>query len=125
MSRLPNDEEERLHALVQEAHGVLRDLRLAIKEAKTLVAEEKTRTMDEYGEVVRQGLEEFQEALGIATEDATQAVYDRFDLIAAILLGKDWESQREGRAPLDELVRRYIERRGRGTASEARPTNAV
>ena len=104
---------EELRELVREANGTLKDIRSEYRRVEELIArgienEVAARLQQE----LTTGLAEFSMALETAIQDATAAVYDRFDLIAGIALGEDWHSQQEGKEPLAELVRRYIALKG-------------
>jgi hypothetical protein len=102
-----------LRELVREANGTLKDLRDERRKGEELLA----RKIE--GEVAKRlemelavALKAFGIDLGKAIESSTQAVYDRFDLIAGICLGEDAVSRRQGKAPLEELIRAYIRKYG-------------
>lgn len=91
------------------AHEAIQDLATATSRAAefilTLANESVKRTVHA---AVKKGLEEYTEAQAKALKKAEQSVYDRFDLLAAILLGEDYEAHAKGSPPMDELIRRYV-----------------
>ena len=95
-----------LKEIIRQAHEVLGDLRRAMKEARDLIenyTDEKvipvldTRTAA--------ALEEYSGSITKAIQAATDAVYDRFDTITNIMLGKGKASD------FEELARRIAMRR--------------
>lgn len=63
-------------------------------------------------DTVKEGLERYKDVIDEAIKQATQATYDRFDLLASIMMGDDKQSQRQGRKPIDELIRIYQREHG-------------
>lgn len=110
MSKTPMDDVQELRAATREAHEAMKDLRLLIKSMETVREE----LLDVSHQVFDQRLEEqtslalkaYQDTVAKAIEDATQAVYKRFDTITDILLG-----ERKSQVPIETLARDYARRR--------------
>ncbi len=109
-------EAEALRALVQEAHGVLKDLRAAIKEGREVAPAVVGQHLDD---AVKAGLEDYADTIGKAMDAAVAHVNGEFDKLADLLLGRDAESRREGRADIPALVERMAD------ADAAGPTELV
>lgn len=101
-----------LKQATREAHEALRDLHRIqrdIDRKRTELEDAVTKSIESrINAAVKTGLEEYDASLKEAIKTGTQATYDRFDLIAAICMGEDKVSKREGKAPLDGLLRAYI-----------------
>jgi hypothetical protein len=93
-----------LRELVREAHGVTKDLRQAIREAKQVQSTLPEAAAARIETAVEKGLSEYSAVLADSIEKATQAVFRRFDTIAAVCLGEDAKSVREGKLTLKELL---------------------
>lgn len=114
----PAEEAEELRAATREAHEAMQDMRALIRE----MGEIEQRLRKTAGEVfeermmaqVSEGLARYGESIGRAIEDATQAVYKRFDTIADVLLGEDRASRRTGRASLADYAERAADSREGG-----------
>lgn len=113
-----------LKALIREAHEATKDLRDAIKAAREYEAKlgkevVEERVTSELERCLTETFADIEKAV-VTTKDE---IFDRFDLLAALMLGDDKKSQRAGLPPVDELIRRYRERTGRGdtVAIETRP----
>jgi hypothetical protein len=105
----PAAEIAELRNAIRQGHELLRDLRTAVREAKEY--EDRICTERVYKRIedaVSKGLAEYRKALNNAIEGATQATYDRFDLLAAITLGTDAQNIRNGGEPTAELFKRYL-----------------
>lgn len=96
-------EAEVLRALVQEAHGVLKDLRAAIREGREVAPAIVEQHLDG---AVKAGLEDYAATIETAMDAAVARVNGEFDKLADLLLGRDAESRREGRADIPSLVER-------------------
>jgi BMFP domain-containing protein YqiC len=97
---------------IREANGTLKDIRQAKREIDAAIkdfGENVERRLETH---VQQGLGHFSEQIDSAVQGATQAVYNRFDLIAALCLGEDARARSEGKTPLPELVAEYIRLHG-------------
>lgn len=96
-----------LRAATREAHEAIQDLRAATREARAVLAEIEqaaARTVDErMGEQVQRGLAEYTDAVSRAIDDASQAVYHRFDTMADILLGETDAERRRGKPSIPDL----------------------
>jgi hypothetical protein len=100
-----------LRELVQEAHGVTKDLRLAIKEAKQVNSELPSQVAMHLDRAVATGLKEYTGALDKAIKNAEAVITRRFDVLGAIFMGEDPESVAEGRESLEDLINRVGRRR--------------
>jgi chromosome segregation ATPase len=101
-----------LRELIREANGTLKDARRERRLTEAQIGQFGDQLDARLCAEVEKGLTRFHGEISQAVEGATRAVYDRFDLIAALCLGEDATSQAEGKTPLDELVRRYIAKNG-------------
>lgn len=103
-----------LRQATSEAHKALRDLRNDMQAArelrrKFLAAPE----LDErLGELVKQGLADYEATLQQAIKTGEQAMYNRFDVLTAICLGEDPASVRAGETTLPDLLREFIATKG-------------
>lgn len=108
--RINDEDVARLKEATREAHEVIKDLKRAVADAREthrlLHACVQDALNAGIGEQVQQGLDEYKDSLNKAIDDATQAVYTRFDQIADILLGEDKQSKRAGKPSIPELVER-------------------
>lgn len=95
-----------LRELVREAHGVIKDLRLAIKEAKQIGSDLPDKVKDYLGQAVSDGLTEYASTLELAIKNADDAVTKRFDMLAAIYLDEDPMSIAEGKETIYDIVAR-------------------
>lgn len=108
----PLEEAERLGTrlleAIHEARTTLRDLKTAVTEARSVQKELQGRVKElvdtELSEEVQRGLEKYVVSITEAIEIAEASVYKRFDTVAAILLGEDAKSQRQGKSPLIDLA---------------------
>jgi hypothetical protein len=93
---------DELKDLTREAHAALKDLRKAMEEAPKIVGLLTARKIEEQvkGEV-EEGLEQYKDQISKAIDEATQTVYDRFDKIAGILIGR-------GSFSLEALTAAYV-----------------
>lgn len=105
-----------LRQVIREANETLKDLRAERRAAAADLlgsTEEITRvTRERIDSVVTTGLEKYQGSLEVAIDRSTKSIYKRFDLIASICLGEDYDSKKAGTATVQELVRRYIKKHG-------------
>lgn len=97
-----------LRELIRQAHEAVSDLRVAIREAKTMrdtlpEAAQKAVT-EQLGAEVESGLKSFGEALDKAIDTGTQAVFRRFDKIEKLLLGEDPKSVRAGKPSIPQML---------------------
>lgn len=100
------DEIEALHEATRKAHEVLKDLRVATKEARKVLDEIPSIVDGRIALAVTEGLGEFRVALDRAIEDSTALVFKRFDTITDILTGEDRTSKRQGKLSVTELIER-------------------
>lgn len=107
----------RIREAVRQGHELLRDLRSATREARDVLATLDQRIHDgidkQIGAEVDAGLEAYKASLATAIDKAEAKVLARFDGLAAILMGEDPKSRRQGIPTLTELAeRRAVEPRG-------------
>jgi len=109
MGRSPTDPAEKaaaaleeLRETVREAHGALNDLERVVKEAKELRATLPKRTEELIEESIGIGLIKYHAALVTAIDNASDAVFKRFQELSDRLLGKDKSNR--GKPTLEELV---------------------
>lgn len=92
----------------REAHTTLGDLQRGVTEARKQGEKYLTDHFEGLiGDAVKDGLEQYNEAIMKAIKEAEQAVYNRFDMQLKILLGEEFEVG-DKKAPTFELVRRYL-----------------
>jgi hypothetical protein len=104
---------EEAREVIRQLHEAQRDIRAAIKDAKQAKVDvDKAVSEDvlngKIGTAIRLGLESYDQALTEAIKDATEATYDRFDLLTAICLGEDFVAIQKGQKPTAELIKRYL-----------------
>lgn len=97
------DDIEELRDLVREAHGVMGDLTRTMREVRALITEvekvSQTVFEERMNETVVAGLAAYQGVISEAIEGATDAVYQRFDTIASVLLQRS-----DDKPGIEELV---------------------
>jgi hypothetical protein len=105
-----------LRGLLTEGHGLVKDLTRLLREARQarddLPAAITQAAGEKLGAAVDTGLAEYKGALGKAIENATDAVFKRFDTLTAICLGEDPKSVRTGVTSVPDLLRDYIAAKG-------------
>ena len=90
-----------LKASIQEAHGLLSDLRIETRQARRLVPMQVTNRITK--ELDKQ-LPHYFEALGKQVDKAEAAIIAKFEDMYATLVGRDTRSRKEGLKPIDELI---------------------
>lgn len=112
-------EAEELRQLIREARGAVKDLRAAQRTAERTVRDLARERVEHHLDAqVRRGLEEFSRTLDQAIKQGTDAVFRRFDKIAATLLGETGQQAREGKEPLTQLAAKVARRREMEAALE-------
>lgn len=91
MARTQAEEDaDALRVLIREAHTVMKDLKVLIKEAKEVSGVLSATLPNILGEQIERavevGLATYNQAIDTAIKEAEQAVYERFDSIAEQLL---------------------------------------
>lgn len=94
---------------ITEAHGVLSDIRTERRLVREEIASGIRKLLEAETE---QQLTILRDATKRAITLAEERVNARFDLLAAILMGEDRESKREGKPSLPELVEKYCRTHG-------------
>lgn len=129
----PREDIDALIVRTRAAHEALKDLKAGIKEAQDAIKATEaaqrhllvalTQTVDSaIADAIDIGLQNYSTAIEIAIQDAQQAVYDRFDVIAAILLG-----EKEERTITEDarLVRKYLDKQQELTEGENRRVDTM
>ena len=101
-----------LRELITEGHGLVKDLTRLLREARQLRDNLPEAVVARIDNAVATGLREYQDALGVAIDKATDATYKRFDVLSAICLGEDPQSVRTGVTSVPDLLRDYIAAKG-------------
>ena len=101
-----------LRELITEGHGLVQDLTRLLREARQLRDNLPEAVIARIDNAVAAGLRDYQDALGIAIDKATDATYKRFDVLSAICLGQDPRSVRTGVTSVPDLLRDYIAAKG-------------
>jgi hypothetical protein len=124
----PREDVDALIVRTREAHEVLKDIKAATRELKEtieLARQVQASLMitvvevvdNAIGETVESGLQNYSRAIDIAIDEAQDAVYERFDLIAAILMGGTDETE----MTLEDgarLIRKTLDKKETLTAQE-------
>jgi ABC-type transporter Mla subunit MlaD len=91
--------------VIREAHGVTRDLRHVITEARHLIGSGVEEALQEkLGAAVKEAVDGLGKATRKAMEESVDKVNRQFDELAAVLTGTDRKSRRAGKPGLDELI---------------------
>lgn len=105
---------EELRQVTAIANGALKDMRTALKEAREIVSgvSDKYRkdTEAEMQRLFNEGVKSWAEATKKGIDVAEERINKRFDKLGDILLGEEGKNKRP---PLEEDVRRWMEKRGR------------
>ncbi|PZG49873.1 hypothetical protein C1I98_11195 [Spongiactinospora gelatinilytica] len=96
---------DELRELIREAHGVTKDLRQAVKDARQTIEHDVAQTMK--AEVKGQ-VDELGEATATAMRNAVAKVGREFDRLEALFTGTDPQSRRAGKPPLENLIRERL-----------------
>lgn len=102
------DDVAALREATREAHEALKDLRLATRVARDVIAEVKAVAGEQVDERIREalakGLEELSTSVKAACDESTDRVFARFDTITATLLGEDKRTRRQGKPSIAEMI---------------------
>ena len=103
-----------LREATRSAREAAKDLRGEVKAAREFRQEFlSTPELDaRLGELTAAALASYDEGIKKAIDDATQAVWNRFDTITMIALGEDPQSVREGKKTIPDLLREFIAAKG-------------
>jgi hypothetical protein len=95
-----DEDADALRLLIREAHEATKDLKAVIREAtearESLITMAAVTVEQGINIAVEEGLKAYSESISTAIDDATDAVYERFDVIAATLLGESEKQKRRG-----------------------------
>ena len=99
-----------LREATREAREAAKDLRAEVKAAREFRREFlATPELDaRLKELTEAALASYDAGIKKAVDDATQAVWNRFDTITMIALGEDPVSVREGKRTVPDLIREFI-----------------
>jgi hypothetical protein len=92
--------------VIREGHALVKDMTRLIDEARKYTGSEEIRHRIEH--TVEEGLKEYNDIQIASIEKGTAAVYARFDMLAAFLLGEDDASVRRGERSMPDLIREYL-----------------
>ena len=99
---------EELRAATRAANEALKEIKLTLKEIKKVRDDIENRIKIAFDEmiadVVKESLARYQESLDKAVEDGTNAVFKRFDDLAAIALGETKDQIRRGERTIPEII---------------------
>jgi hypothetical protein len=101
-----------LRLMLRAANGTLKDIRDERRATEKAIRAFREQIDARLEQAVRDSLGDFSVSIEKAIEGATEAVNNRFDVIAAICLGEDAVSRAEGKPPIEELIRLYIAKNG-------------
>jgi hypothetical protein len=99
--------------LVSELHTAVRDAKQTIKELRR-IREEVLSTDDlstQLDRAVGISIKEFMDKMTASVEEASEAVYNRFDTIMMICMGEEPLSVKEGRRTTIELIKEFVEKK--------------
>lgn len=104
-----------LREATRVAHEATKDLKAAIKEARSVIAEIKAEAEIQVSErleaAVKSGLAELDSSIEKAIEDSTDRVYARFDKIADILTGETKKDKQKGEPSMADLAKQVVDKR--------------
>lgn len=93
---------DELRAEISEARGTLKDLRREIKTARELVP---LLTDELFTAEVKKQVDALTKVTEKAMRDSVERVTKTFDDLAALLMGEDRASRRQGKVPLPDLFK--------------------
>lgn len=101
-------EVDRLRDVLREAHAAIKDMRHLLRQADAARAVIETMVAKQIEEGIKtevdKGLDEYRDSLNKAIDNATEAVYRRFDTIADMLLGETKAAKRKGEPSLADYA---------------------
>jgi uncharacterized membrane protein len=106
MNQLPIEDLQHIRAQlreeIREAHGILKDLRREIKEARELIP---LRTDELFTAEVKKQVDQLSKVTDEAMRRSVETVTKSFDDLAATFMGEDRASRRKGKVPLPDLFK--------------------
>jgi hypothetical protein len=90
--------------VIAELHGILKDIKEVKREAQKVVDEIMPKIMGHLDKSTEAGLSGYSKSILEAIDNATAAVYKRFDTLADTLLGEDKAAKRKGKPSLQEVT---------------------
>jgi hypothetical protein len=103
-----DEEVAELNALVREAHMAIKDLNTLLKKVEKATVDLEGRAQQaidtSIDQAVERGLQEYNRSVMQAIENATQAVYARFDTIRDTLLGATKTMRRMGYSSIEDMA---------------------
>ena len=103
-----------LREATREAREAAKDLRAEMRAAREFRREFLgTPELDaRLGELTEAALQRYSDSISEQIEKATEAVWNRFDVLATIAMGEDPQSVREGKKTVPDLIREFIAAKG-------------
>jgi ABC-type transporter MlaC component len=103
---------EELRDLIREAHSLLKDMRAEKREIKQLLDGIPARVDARIEDRVRTGLEVLGKETKKAMDASVAKVTAEFDRLESILTGTERTQRRQGKRPLEDLIREHVEKGG-------------
>lgn len=113
-----------LREAIGEAHGLIKDLRQATRDGRSVIDDLMTQKIsDKLDAEVVKGLQTYQKSITKAVDDATEAVFKRFDTLAETLLGETQKTRRQKRQrTIPELVEEAAAKKRRSAENDTFPS---
>lgn len=107
---------EELRELIREAHGLMKDLKAERREITALLDDIPAKVNTRIAEALTVGLDELGKQTRKAMDTSVAKVGREFERLEAIFTGTDRASRRNGKPPLEDLIRqaRAVEEDERG-----------
>jgi len=103
---------EELRELIREGHALLKDMRAERRAIEQLLDGIPARVDARIEERVKAGLEALGETTRKTIDAATERVFARFDRLADTLTGTNKAQRRQGKQPLEDLIREHAQKGG-------------
>lgn len=105
---------DRMRDAKREAHEAIQELREAIREFRTAKREflDSSELRNQLENMKQSEIENYLDRMQQIVDDGKQQAFDSFDSITAICLGVDPDSVRDGKLPLEDVLRTFVNRRG-------------
>lgn len=103
---------EELRELIREGHGLLKDMRAEKRAIEQLLDGIPDKVNKRIEDAVRVGLETLGEKTREAMDASVAKVGREFDRLEAVFTGTERKMHRQGKPPLEDLIREHNERGG-------------
>lgn len=107
------EDADALRVLIRQAHEATKDCRQVIRQMESvridLLSSAAYALANGINDAVEEGLNNYRDAITDAIANAEDAIYQRFDIVAGILLGEEGERDRDTIEDQARLVRRVLE----------------